>query len=168
MTTLPIQDRSVEPVRFRHAFRQVPAPVSVVLVQTAEAGVLGITCTSAISLSADPPMVLVAVDHKTGIAPQIKAAGRFSVNYLAADRAAWARAFSSRGRDMATLAHVIVPGRTPVPTLATGTAAVLECGLTAVHSGGDHSMLTANVLEARFQADAEPLLYQAGRYGTFR
>ncbi|WP_236791792.1 flavin reductase family protein [Amycolatopsis sp. GM8] len=161
------QDRAVEAVRFRHAFRQVPAPVAVVLVRTAEGGVVGITCTSASSLSADPPMAMVAVDDKTGVMPRIEQAGRFSINYLAADRAAWSRAFAGRGQDMAALAHVIVPGRTPVPTLATGTVAVLECGLAAVHDGGDHSILTAHVLEARFQADAEPLIYRAGRYGTF-
>lgn len=158
--------RPVEDVRFRHAFRQVPAPVAIVLVQ-GEHGVVGITCTSASSLSADPPMVVFCVDDKTGVERAIRAAGRFSVNYLAADRAEWARAFSSRGRNLDALAAAIGTGRTPVPAFRTGTTAVLECAAGAIHRGGDHWIVCGLVTHARFQSDAEPLVYLDGRYGTF-
>ncbi|WCN78674.1 flavin reductase family protein [Micromonospora sp. LH3U1] len=162
------QDRLVETPRFRAAFRQVPAPVAIVLVPAGPAGVTGITCTSATSLSGQPPMVLVAVDEKTGLAPLAERAGRFSINYLAADRAAWAQAFAARGRDLDELTAAVVTGRTQVPTLATGTTAVLECRTTAVHQGGDHWILCGEVLHARSQTDARPLLYLNGRYGTFQ
>lgn len=158
-------DRPVENIRFRHAFRQVPAPVAIILVHGERGGVLGLTCTSATSLSGDPPMALVCVDDKTGVERSIRAAGRFSVNFLAADRAGWARAFSSRGRNLDALTAVIATGRTP--TLRTGTTAVLECGVEAIHRGGDHWIVCGLVSHARFQSDAEPLVYLDGRYGTF-
>ncbi|MQA08932.1 MAG: hypothetical protein GEU98_10380 [Pseudonocardiaceae bacterium] len=162
-------DHRVDGARFRHTFRQVPAPVAVVLVARSQlGGTTGITCTSAQSLSAEPPMAVVAVDDKTGLVPLIRDAGRFSINYLAADRAGWARAFSASGTDLAALASVIIPGRSPVPTLATGTTAVLECETADIHRGGDHWIVCASIAHARFQADAEPLLYQAGRYGAFQ
>ncbi|MET7880188.1 flavin reductase family protein [Micromonospora profundi] len=160
-------DRLVEPARFRAAFRRVPAPVAILLIPGGPGGITGVTCTSATSLSGEPPMAMVAVDTKTGVAPLAEQAGRFSINYLAADRAAWARAFASRGRDLDDLAAAIVTGRTPVPTLATGTTAVLECRTTAIHQGGDHWILCGEVLHARAQTDAEPLLHHNGRYGTF-
>lgn len=160
-------DRPVENIRFRHAFRQVPAPVAIVLVHREQGGVLGITCTSATSLSGDPPMALVSVDDKTGVERAVRTAGRFSVNFLAADRAEWARAFSSRGRNLEALAAVIGTGRTPVPTLRTGTTAVLECGVEAIHQGGDHWIVCGLVSHARFQPDTEPLVYLDGHYGTF-
>lgn len=160
-------DRPVEDLRFRHAFRQVPEPVAIVLVQGENGGVVGITCTSATSLSADPPMVAFCVDDKTGVERAIRAAGRFSVNFLAADRAEWARAFSSRGRSLDALAAVIGTGRTPVPAFRTGTTAVLECGLGAIHRGGDHWIVCGLVSHVRFQSDAKPLVYLDGRYGTF-
>jgi flavin reductase (DIM6/NTAB) family NADH-FMN oxidoreductase RutF len=159
--------RVAEGARFRHAFRQVPAPVAIVLVHGEHGGVVGITCTSATSLSADPPMLVFCVDDKTGVERAIRAAGRFSVNFLAADRAEWARAFSSRGRSLDALAAVVGPGRTLVPTLRTGTTAVLECGVGAIHRGGDHWIVCGPVAHARFQSDAEPLVYLDGRYGTF-
>ncbi|WP_416904360.1 flavin reductase family protein [Micromonospora echinospora] len=158
----------VEPARFRAAFRQVPAPVAIVLVPGGPAGVTGITCTSATSLSGEPPMVMLAVDEKTRLAPLAEQAGRFSVNYLATDRAPWARAFASRGQDLNELAAVVVAGRTGVPTLATGTTAVLECRTAQVYRGGDHWILCGEVRHARAQTDVEPLLYLGGCYGTFQ
>ncbi|MFE9959321.1 flavin reductase family protein [Micromonospora sp. NPDC005299] len=160
--------RLVEPARFRAAFRQVPAPVAIVLVPGGALGITGITCTSATSLSGEPPMAMLAADEKTRLAPLAERAGRFSINYLAADRASWARAFASRGRDLDELAAVVVAGRTGVPTLATGTTAVLECRTAAAYRGGDHWILCGEVLHARSQTDAEPLLYLGGRYGTFQ
>ena len=160
-------DRPVQSLTFRHAFRRVPAPVAIILARGENGGVLGITCTSATSLSGDPPMVLVCVDDKTGVERAIRAAGRFSVNFLAADRAEWAGMFSSRGRDLDRLSPVLGTGRTPVPTLRTGTTAVLECGVEAVHAGGDHWIICGLVAHARFQSDTEPLVHLGGRYGTF-
>ncbi|PXY18912.1 flavin reductase family protein [Prauserella muralis] len=160
--------RLVDNMRFRQTFRRIPAPVAVVLVATANGGTTGITCTSAQSLSAEPPMAVVAIDDKTGLVPLIRHAGRFSINYLAADRSNWADAFSARGADLAELADIIVPGRTSVPTFATGTTAVLECASAEIHPGGDHWIVSGAIAHARFQADAEPLLYRAGAYGAFR
>lgn len=159
--------RPVEAERFRRAFRQVPAPVAIILVAGERGGVLGITCTSATSASGDPPLAVVCVDDKTGVDRAIRRAGRFSVNFLAADRAEWAAAFSSRGRDLGLLTAFLGTGRTPVPILRTGTTAVLECGLEAIHPAGDHWIVSGLVSHARFQADAQPLAYLGGRYGTF-
>lgn len=167
-------DRLVERARFRAAFRQVPAPVAVVLVRAAPAdgddvsAVTGITCTSATSLSGEPPMAMFALDDKTGLAALIEQVGQFSINFLAADRGAWARAFASRGRDLDALSGVVVAGRTRVPTLATGTTAVLECRTGMVYRGGDHWIVCGEVLHARAQPDAAPLLYLAGNYGGFQ
>ncbi|HEX6470090.1 MAG TPA: flavin reductase family protein [Streptosporangiaceae bacterium] len=160
-------ERPAETMRFRQAFRRVPAPVAVLLVHAEGGGILGLTCTSAASLSADPPMAVVCVDDKTGVTHAIRQAGRFSVNFLAADRAEWAHAFSSRGRRLDALAGVVGTGRTEVPVLRTGTTSVLECGVAAIHSGGDHWIVCGLVSHARFQADTEPLIYLAGRYGVF-
>ncbi|MGC5030916.1 flavin reductase family protein [Micromonospora sp. DT229] len=161
-------DRLVETARFRAAFRQVPAPVAIILVPGGPAGITGLTCTSATSLSGTPPMAMIAIDRKTGLAPLAEQAGRFSINYLAADRATWAQAFATRGRHLDELTAAVVAGHTTVPTLATGTTAVLECRTTATHPGGDHLILCGEVLHARAQTDAPPLLYLDGRYGTFQ
>lgn len=157
----------VEPGRFRRAFGQVPAAVAVLLASEPDGAVRGITCTSAGSLSVDPPMAVVCVDDRTGLARIVAATGRFSINYLAGDRAWLARAFASAGRSLDGLGVTVVAGRTGVPVLASGTTAVVECALDACHRGGDHWVLHGLVRHARYQHDTEPLLYHAGRYGTF-
>jgi flavin reductase (DIM6/NTAB) family NADH-FMN oxidoreductase RutF len=152
---------------FRGAFRALASPVAVLLVADGRGGVRGMTCTSAVSLSGEPPMVLVCTDDKTGMAELIESAGSFSINYLAHGYDSIARAFSSAGRDLADLAPKIIPGRTMTPTLGYGTVSVLECELEYLYPGGDHSILCGLVRHARFQAEAAPMLYGAGAYGQF-
>lgn len=152
---------------FARAFRQVPGPVAVVLVRTVGGPIRGITCTSATSLSAAPPMAVFSVDAKTGVADEVRRAGKYSINYLAADRAEWARAFASGGAALDALVPVIRDGRSSAPTLATGTTAVLECEVADVLPGGDHWIVTGRITHSRTQSDAPALVYVAGRYGRF-
>lgn len=154
-------------LQFRRAFRRVPGPVAVVLATTDSGTVQGITCTSASSLSADPPMAMFSVDVKTRFVDVVGSSGRFSINYLADDRDGWAVAFSRGGSSLAELSHVIRPGRTGVPTLGTGTAVVLECSVDQTVRAGDHWIVTGLINHVRAQSDAELLVYMAGRYGRF-
>jgi len=153
--------------QFRRAFRHVPGPVAVVLTTTDSGTVQGITCTSATSLSADPPMAIFSVDLKTRFADVVAACGRFSINYLADDRDGWAVAFSRGGSSLSQISHVIRPGRTGVPTLGAGTAVVLECSVDQTVPAGDHTIVTGFINHVRTQSDAELLVYLAGRYGRF-
>lgn len=159
--------RVVDARRFRHSFRQVPAAVAVVLTREDGGAVRGLTCTSATSLSAEPPMALVSLDDRTGMAQLVEAHGWFSLNFLDARRADLARAFAGRGTDLTHLTSVIVSGRTGIPVLGTGTTTVLECAVDKVVRGGDHWVVHGIARHARFQSDAEPLLYGGGRFGGF-
>jgi flavin reductase (DIM6/NTAB) family NADH-FMN oxidoreductase RutF len=112
-------------------------------------------------------MAMFSVDVKTRFADVAAASGRFSINYLADDRDGWAVAFSRGGKSLADISHVITPGRTGVPTLATGTAVVLECSVDQSVPAGDHWIVTGLINHVRAQSDAHLLVYLAGRYGRF-
>lgn len=171
MAELSQADTSVEPVvslaEFARTFRRVPGPVAVVLTRTADGPVRGITCTSAASLSGSPPMMVFSVDVKTAFADEVRLSRRYSVNFLASDRHAWARAFSVGGAALDALVPVLRDGRGGAPTLATGTAAVLECDVVDIVPGGDHWIVTGRITDTRVQTDAAPLLYLGGRFGEF-
>jgi flavin reductase (DIM6/NTAB) family NADH-FMN oxidoreductase RutF len=111
-------------------------------------------------------MILICIDDKTGMSPLIERCGDFSVNYLASGFAYIATAFT-KGVGLEHVAPKIVSGRTGAPTLGSGTCSVLECRVDAIYPGGDHSIICGVVQHARFQSDADPLLYRAGRYGAF-
>lgn len=159
--------RLVARAEFARAFRRVPGPVAVVLVRTVDGPVRGITCTSATALSGSPPMAVFSVDAKTSFAEEVRRAGRYSINYLAADRDGWAAAFSRGGAALDALVPVIRDGRGGAPTLATGTTVVLECEVADVLPGGDHWIVTGRITHSRTQSDAPALVYEAGRYGGF-
>lgn len=163
---IPAAGELVARAEFARAFRQVPGPVAVILVRTGGGPVRGITCTSASSLSGAPPMAVFSVDAKTAVAEQIRLARRYSINYLASDRADWARAFAAGDASLERLASVIRDGRSAVPTLASGTTAVLECELADILPGGDHWIVTGRITHARTQSDAPALVHAAGRYGA--
>lgn len=159
--------RLVSRAEFARAFRRVPGPVAVVLVRTVDGPVRGITCTSATALSGSPPMAVFSVDAKTAFAEEVRRAGLCSINYLAADRDGWATAFARGDASLDALVPVIRDGRGGAPTLATGTAVVLECEVADVLPGGDHWIVTGRIAHARTQPDAPALVYEAGRYGRF-
>lgn len=167
MTAEQVANVLVSRAEFTRAFRRVPGPVAVVLVRTVDGPVRGITCTSATALSGSPPMAVFSVDARTAFAEEVRAAGRYSINYLAADRDRWARAFARGGAALDALVPVIRDGRSGAPTLATGTAVVLECEVADVLPGGDHWIVTGRITRARTQPDAPALVYEAGRYGAF-
>lgn len=166
MTTTVGKPR-VGAAEFRRAFRCVPGPVAVVLTSTNEERIQGITCTSAGSLSASPPLAMFSVDAKTGFADVVSGSGMFAINYLADDRAGWASAFSRGGKSLDELVHMVGTGRTGTPVLRSGTTAVLECRLESQHEAGDHVIVIGAVVHARADATTAPLIYHAGTYGSF-
>jgi len=165
MTETPQQHIGV--AEFARAFRHVPGAVAVVLARTATGLVRGLTCTSATSLSAAPPMALFSADAKTRFADEVRLSKQYSINFLASGFEDWARAFALGGQSLDSLVHAIHPGRSGAPTLATGTTAVLECHLEEIFPGGDHWIVTGRILHARSQSDAPALVYRAGVYGGF-
>jgi flavin reductase ActVB len=158
--------KKIDAERFRRSFRGLAGSVAVVLTAHDTQGVKGIVCTSAVSLSSEPPMILVCIDDKTGMSPLMEQCGDFSVNYLAREFAFIAQAFT-KGIGLEHVAPKIVSGRTGAPTLGSGTCSVFECRVHAIYPGGDHSIVCGVVQHARFQSDTDPLLYRSGRYGTF-
>jgi flavin reductase (DIM6/NTAB) family NADH-FMN oxidoreductase RutF len=153
---------------FRRAFRCVPGPVAVVLTHTGEDHVQGITCTSAGSLSASPPLAMFSVDVKTGFADVVSHGGLFAINYLASDRAEWASAFSRGGQSLEDLVRMVGTGRTGAPVLRSGTTAVLECRQESRYDAGDHVIVIGAVLHTRADVTTPPLIYHSGRYGSFQ
>lgn len=84
-----------EPTDFRLVMRQLAAGVSVVTSgQGDNRG--GFTATSVISLSVEPPRLLISVDQRSSTLPLIRKTGAFSVSFLASDQQSVAQAFAGQ------------------------------------------------------------------------
>ncbi len=149
----------VEPDAFRAALGRFPSGVTVVTLDDGDGGVHGITVSSFVSLSLNPPLVGVAIGRHARAHGMI-AAPRFAVSVLAADQASVSDHFAAR--------PVALPGD-PFEDLADhrvvrGAAAHLVCEIVDRVDTGDHTLLVGRVEATRVTADAS-LAYQAGRYG---
>lgn len=81
-----------EPEEFRTAMRKIASSVAVIT-SHARTGPVGITATSAVSVSMSPPSILICVNKATRLHDAVLKTQRFRVNYLADDQADVARAF---------------------------------------------------------------------------
>lgn len=144
---------------FRETFSSVPAPVAIITASH-DGSPHGATVSSFCSLSADPPMVLVALDRLSNTLPVILETRRFGVNVLAAGQENFARACAQKAKDK--FEYVWWRLEQGVPRLD-ATAAWLACTLEDVVPGGDHLILTGRVI-ACAATDGEPLIYYRRTY----
>jgi flavin reductase (DIM6/NTAB) family NADH-FMN oxidoreductase RutF len=121
----------------------------------------GMTANSFTGVSLEPPLILVSVDRRTRTHEHLQAGGAFGVHILRAGQEELSRRCAGQlGEDGNRLAGVSyqVSGL-GVPILDDCLAA-LECRITAIYDGGDHTIFLAEVLSTRTGASTgEPLLY---------
>lgn len=117
------------------------------------------------SVSLDPLLVLICVEKVARFHSAVIAAGEWGVSVLGEDGEEASRAFATRGRviegQLDRWAHR--RGSLGLP-LFDSAIATLECRTTAVHDGGDHSIIVGEVVSAGLPSEAEPLIYHRAHY----
>ena len=140
---------------FRDAMARVPAGVVVV---TARAGddYRGLTASSLVAVSLEPPLVAVALERESATRSAVVESGQFNVSVLTRAQEFLADRFSGRAPavDWRTVGHRI--GGNGVPLLER-CAAWLECRLAYVHEAGDHDLCVGQVLVAEV-GSGDPLI----------
>jgi flavin reductase (DIM6/NTAB) family NADH-FMN oxidoreductase RutF len=150
----------------REAMRRTAGTVFVVAAGP-EGQRCGLTATSVVSLSLDPPALLVCIHRRSSTYAAITAQRRFSVNLLRASQVTCAQAFSSAST---TGEQRFSHGRwrtsaDGVPWLEGAHAAML-CDLEEVIAYGSHMAVVGRVATVHLgcDSDAAPLLYSDGTY----
>ncbi|MDE3097671.1 MAG: flavin reductase family protein [Chloroflexota bacterium] len=151
----------VDAVTFRHALGTFASGVTVVTVRDADGTDHGMTVSAFCSVSLEPPLVLVCIDHAATIAPRIAAATHLGISILGGEQAALSRRFADPDADRFDGVPV-VRGSTGVPLIG-GAIAQLECRIVARHPGGDHAIVVAELIDASV-TDDRPLVYFRGEY----
>ena len=146
---------------FRKVLGHFASGVTIITTCDADARPTGLTASAFSSVSLDPPLVLICVDHKSQSHPHIRERGCFAVNILSAEQQAISRKFASSRLDKFDgVPHRITELGVP---LVDGAIAQLECTTVSVHVEGDHTIFVGRVERARTEA-GEPLLYFRGQY----
>lgn len=125
----------------------------------------GMTANAVLSLSLDPPLVVVCVQRTGSMQELFDRATGFGVNILAADQRPISDLFASHGApDEPMGGFEYRTGTTGVPLLA-GALAHVECRITERLPGGDHTIVIGEAIEVAYDAeDAAPLLFHRGGY----
>ena len=89
----------ISPDEFRQALGHFATGVTIVTTSDGDGRPTGLTARAFTSVSLDPPLVLVCVDHKSQSYPALRERGRFAVNILRRDQQAVSRRFASTRLD---------------------------------------------------------------------
>lgn len=156
---------TVTPTEFRSALGSFATGVTVITVDY-EGEVHGMTANAFSSVSLDPPLVLVCVDHRARTHSHLHARKRFGVNVLAEDQQIISEYYARPAQDHRHAereagAHFDRTAHgTPV---LNGALAYLECRLHSAQDAGDHTIFIAEVEQVVVRG-GDPLLYYRGGY----
>jgi flavin reductase (DIM6/NTAB) family NADH-FMN oxidoreductase RutF len=146
--TPPYAWRDVPNPAFLDAMARLPAGVVVISTRVGD-DFKGLTASSLVSISLEPPMVLVGLDGESATRAAILETRAFNVSLLTRSQEFIADRFAGRAPSIdarwTTLAHHL--GANGIP-LIDGCAAWLECNLAQVHHAGDHDILVGEVVAA--------------------
>jgi flavin reductase (DIM6/NTAB) family NADH-FMN oxidoreductase RutF len=152
---------SLSKTEFLRTCAKFPTGVTIVTVLDAEGSPHGMTASSFTSVSLEPPLVLVCVDHRATVLAHLRRARHIGINILSEDQQHLSAHFARRGHDRFDgvewyAAHGGVP-------LIPGALAWFECSIQRLVEAGDHDIVIAQVLDAE-HLDGRPLVYFESGY----
>lgn len=146
---------------FRHVLSHFASGVTVVTTWDPDGRPTGLTVSAFTSVSLEPPLVLVCVDHQAQCYPALRASDRFAVNVLGVEHEGVSRRFAASDPAKFGAADYTL-GALGLPLLPEALAH-LECRTVHAYPGGDHTIFVGEVESGRARP-GEPLLYFRGEY----
>jgi flavin reductase (DIM6/NTAB) family NADH-FMN oxidoreductase RutF len=157
-------DQSPDPSDFRRAMGEFPTGVAIVTSLDAAGAPVGLTVNSLTSVSLDPVLLLVCLDHGAESHGAIVEGGRFAVNLLPASASQLSNRFASRDREGRWAELSWEPGVTGSPLIADAVAH-FDCVVHQTHEAGDHTIVVGRVVTCEAKR-GDPLVYHRGRYAA--
>lgn len=139
-----------------------PTGVTVVTAQGAD-GPAGLAANAVTSLSLDPPLMLACLDRGSRTLESVREAGAFAINVLSSDGEPIARSFGRKVTMAEKWDGVGWSDHRGLPRLDEAIV-FISCRTREIHDGGDHLIVTGEVLEIA-ERDGAPLLFVDGDYG---
>lgn len=160
------------PDEFRAALSQLAAGVTLLTAHDPEDGPdgedVGMTATSFLSVSLEPPLVLVSVREGSRMDEVLTRVDCWAVSLLGEEHRPLASRFAMKGRLSDRLLFAGTRhhrGTRAGAPLIDGSLATVECRTEQRITAGDHTLLIGRVLQARVTGPAgRPLLYFRGGY----
>jgi len=150
---------------FRHVMGNFVTGITVITAECEPGKVHGMTASSLTSVSLDPLLILVCIDHNARLLSFLTSQRRFGVNILREQQRLLSEHFAKAQQDPETDARMGIEFRwtpTGIPLLKDALAH-LACNVAAQYVAGDHTIFVGEV-ESLDLDEGEPLLYHRGKY----
>ena len=166
LTTCQAMPRRTRPEKltkaeFCRTCAKFPTGVTIVTVVDAEGSPHGMTASSFTSVSLDPPLILVCVDHQASVLAHLRRAQHIGINVLSEEQQPLSEHFARSGHDRFGAVEWYA-GHGGVPLIA-GALARFECSIHRMIDAGDHTILIAQVLDTE-HSTGRPLVYYGSGY----
>ena len=155
----PEVDRSA----FRHLMARWATGVSVVTARDADLDG-GLTVNAFLSISLNPPAVLVSLMRDVDTLPLIERSRRFAVSFLAADQRSLSDRFARTIPPAEKFEDLAFHRGSNGVALLDGTLGALECRVVSLTPTYDHVLAVGEVVRQELGRDAPPLLLYRSSY----
>ena len=159
-------DRALpEPDRFRAVMGRFATGVSVVTARWEDAEG-GMTVNALLSVSLDPPSVLVSLGAAADTTPLVERSGRFGVSLLAAEQMELSERFASRIPSSEKFRGVACHRSPSGIPLLDDTLGTMECEVVEAHPFATHLVFLGRVTHLEEGSDEDPLVFWGSHYAT--
>ncbi len=156
----------IEEKRFRSVLGRFATGVTVVISRGESGALVGLTVSAFTSVSLDPPLVLVCIHQDAGAHDLLVPGASFSVSVLSSNQKDLAIRFATAEPEDRFQGVDLMEGSLGDPRIPEALA-WLECRVTRVFPGGDHSVFLASAVECG-AGEGDPLIFHRGALGGLK
>ena len=135
--------------------------VTVITTRDKDGGPNGLTANAFMSLSLNPPLILISVDKGATCYACFAPQNGFTVNFLSEDQEELSRRFATKGINK--FAGLKWKEGSNGAAILDGVLGHIECKITQCHDGGDHTIVLGEILNVNATGE-RPLLFYKGKY----
>ena len=147
---------------FRSVLGRFASGVSIVTARDDAGADHGMTVSAFTSVSLEPPLVLVCIDHAASMHNLLLEHPRFGISVLSSEQEAYSRRFAT-DPDTGRFDGIAYSRGDSGVVLLDNSLAHIECRVVQHHDAGDHTIFVAEVERAEAR-QGRPLLYYRGGY----
>jgi flavin reductase (DIM6/NTAB) family NADH-FMN oxidoreductase RutF len=146
----------------RKGFASFATGVTVITCLDADQNAHGITISSFNTVSLEPPLILWSLKKHSRLMPNFEVGHKQLIHVLERSQEAMAMHFATvKENQFASISHKIAAsGLTQID----GCAAYFECETVSVHTGGDHNIIVAKVLQLKHAPETQPLIFAHSKF----
>jgi flavin reductase (DIM6/NTAB) family NADH-FMN oxidoreductase RutF len=152
------QEGAIDPREFRNCLGHFATGVTIITTEV-DGQVHGMTANGFMSVSLNPPLVVISVGHKARLNSLLPQSRRYGVSILGEEAEHFSRHFAGRPVEGLSIPFVTKKG---MPVLK-GAVACLVARVVDIHPAGDHTFYIGQV-EYLETNKGRPLLFFAGKY----